>query len=112
MISIYRNGGVYLIDEIDNGNANTLAGMNRIISQTKLDLANGECITKNKNFIIIATANTTGDGGDSKYRGRCAIDKATIDRFIMQEVKYDDALEIELANNKKDVVEFNKLVRK
>jgi cobaltochelatase CobS len=86
--------------------------MNRIISQTKLDLANGECIVKNDKFILIATANTTGDGGDSKYRGRCAIDKATIDRFIMQDVKYDDSLELELCNGIVEIMKFHKQIRK
>lgn len=92
---IFENGGVFLIDEIDNGNPNILAVLNSA-------LANGYCafpdgmIKRNSEFICIAAANTFGTGATRQYVGRNQLDAATLNRFIPIEIGYDEKLEVEL----------------
>lgn len=94
----YEEGGVFLLDEIDNGNANVLAVLNSA-------LANGECafpdgmIARHPDFRLIATANTYGNGGNAQYVGRCQLDAATLDRFAFLDWQYDEELEREIAGN-------------
>lgn len=102
----YKNGGVFLLDEIDNGNANVLSVLNAA-------LANGLCcfacgmVQKHKDFICIAAANTIGTGGNIQYVGRNRIDAATLDRFIMIDFKVDEILEMNISPNK----EFTKVIQ-
>jgi midasin (ATPase involved in ribosome maturation) len=102
----YKNGGIFLLDEIDNGNANVLSVLNAA-------LANGLCcfacgmVQKHKDFICIAAANTIGTGGNIQYVGRNRIDAATLDRFIMIDFKIDEVLEMNISPNK----EFTKVVQ-
>ena len=94
----YENGGVFLLDEIDAGNANVLTVLNAA-------LANGQCafpdkmVTRHENFRCIAAANTFGTGADRQYVGRNQLDAASIDRFAFLDWPYDEALEAELADN-------------
>jgi hypothetical protein len=94
----YTEGGVFLIDEIDNGNPNVLAALNSA-------LANGHCAFPNgmaerhKDFYCIAAANTIGTGANQKYVGRNPIDAATIDRFLMIDFYYFEDMEKQLCGN-------------
>jgi hypothetical protein len=91
----YEEGGVFLIDEIDNGNPNILACMNSA-------LANGYCafpdkmVKRHPDTLIIASANTFGTGANRVFVGRNQLDAATLNRFIQVEINYDEALEIEI----------------
>jgi cobaltochelatase CobS len=88
----YEEGGVFLLDECDAGNANVMVIMNAL-------LANGRCafpdgmVDKHPDFIMIAGANTVGLGADKQYVGRNQLDKATLDRFVMLEFPYDPTIE-------------------
>ena len=94
----FAGGGVFILDEIDNGNANVLAVLNTA-------LANGHCsfadksIARHADFKLIATANTVGRGGSTQFVGRNPIDGATLDRFAMIHWSYDEAFEFKLAGN-------------
>lgn len=96
----YENGGVFLLDEIDNGNPNVLSVLNSA-------MANGVCafpdkmVQKHKDFIVCASGNTYGTGADRKYVGRLEIDAATLDRFAFIELQYDEMLERETCGNEK-----------
>jgi MoxR-like ATPase len=91
----YENGGVYLMDEIDNGNANVIAVLNAA-------LANGECgfpdgmIPRHENFRFIAAGNTKGMGADRKFVGRNQLDGASLDRFALLVWDYDEDFERDL----------------
>lgn len=88
----YENGGVFVMDEIDAGNANVLIVMNSALS-------NGVCafpdkmVTMHKDFHFVATANTYGNGADRTYVGRNQLDGATLDRFACIDWKIDEDLE-------------------
>ena len=91
----YENGGVFLMDEIDAGNANVLIQINAALS-------NGLCafpdkmVKRHEDFVFIASANTYGNGANRQYVGRNQLDAATLDRFAMIEWKIDDELESNL----------------
>ena len=91
-------GGVFLLDEADAGNANTLTILNAI-------LANGvaafpDAVVKvHEDFVCFCAMNTYGRGVSREYVGRVQLDGATIDRFAVIAFDYDNELEKQLAGN-------------
>jgi cobaltochelatase CobS len=88
---IYENGGIFLIDEIDAGNANVLAVLNAALSGSQYAFPD-KSVKKNEKFLVIATANTLGKGSN-EYIGRNQLDAATLDRFNFIHIDYDTKLE-------------------
>jgi hypothetical protein len=97
----YEHGGVFLMDEIDAGNANVLILINAA-------LANGYCafpggmVKQHADFVFVASANTFGNGANRQYVGRNQLDAATLDRFALIEWEIDDNLEASLAGDTRD----------
>lgn len=95
----FEKGGIFLLDEMDAGNANVITAINQA-------LANGYCafpdgmISKHKDFIVVASANTFGTGANRDYVGRNQLDAATLDRFVIIEWGYDEELEDTMVKNK------------
>lgn len=88
----FENGGVFLLDEVDAGNPAVLVVINAL-------LANGVCsfpdrvVEKHPDFVLVAGANTIGQGADRQYVGRQQIDAATLDRFCLLAWDYDARIE-------------------
>jgi len=88
----FEHGGVFLLDEIDAANPAVLVVINAL-------LANGHCafpdrvVEKHADFVLIAGANTIGQGADRQYVGRQQVDAATLDRFANLVWEYDPAIE-------------------
>lgn len=97
-VKCFRDGGVFLGDEMDAASAAVLVTIN-------MALANGEMATpagmikKHQDFVFIAGANTFGTGADRQYVGRAQLDAATLDRFCFIAWDYDEALELEICGN-------------
>jgi cobaltochelatase CobS len=95
----FENGGVFLFDEIDAGNAGVLTAINAA-------LANGTCafpdgmVKRSDDFVCIAAGNTFGRGADRQYVGRQQLDAATLDRFAVIDFDYDEELELEISGNR------------
>jgi hypothetical protein len=93
---MYECGGVFLIDEIDNGNPSILSVLNTA-------LANGQCafpdrhVLQHPDNVIVAAANTIGRGADVRYIGRNALDATTLDRFVFLRMDIDENLESAIA---------------
>jgi hypothetical protein len=104
----YSEGGVFLLDEIDNGNPNVLAVLNSALANGSCAFPNG-MVDKHKDFVLVAAANTIGTGGNLQYIGRNRIDAATIDRFWMVDVEYDEQLELDIAPVKKFTLRVQEL---
>jgi hypothetical protein len=102
----YKNGGIFLADEIDAANPNTLVTLNAALSNKKMFFA-GELVEMHKDFRLIAGANTKGSGATSQFSGRNPIDGATKDRFIFFYFGYDEELELKIA----PVKDFTKKVQ-
>lgn len=97
----YKNGGVFIFDEVDNGNPNILAAMNESLSGDKVTFGNGELVAKHDDFICFGTANTWGYGATAEFVGRMPLDAATLDRFSYKvEIDYDNNLEAKICGNK------------
>ncbi|MBQ45526.1 MAG: hypothetical protein CMK37_07700 [Porticoccaceae bacterium] len=97
----YTNGGLFLFDEVD-------ASMPQAIMAFNAALANGHCdfpgdtepTKRHPDFRVIAAANTFGRGADRQYVGRNQLDAASLDRFIVVNMDYDNVLERALAGNR------------
>ena len=103
----YEEGGVFVLDEVDNGQANILSKLNSAIEQGSYAF-DDKVVNKHKDFILISTANTWGFGGDTQYVGRNALDAAFLDRFVKIDWDYDEKLELAISPNR----EFTKFVQK
>ncbi len=98
-VRIYRDGGVFLLDELDAADANVMVAINAALANGVLcNPVNGEIVHRHQRCYIIAAANTWGRGGDHQYVGRNALDAATLDRFVLStlHVQYDGELESDL----------------
>lgn len=93
---MYEHGGVFLWDEIDNGNANVSAVINMALANGEMAFPDG-MVAKHPDFVLIAAANTYGTGASRVYVGRNQLDGATLDRFAFVDLPYDEALESTLA---------------
>lgn len=96
-ITIYEEGGVFLFDEIDAADPNTLLVINSGLANGYLSVPNRKDKPKairHKDCYIICAANTFGQGSN-QYSGRSILDAAFLDRFCMAklEVNYDEKLE-------------------
>ena len=94
----YETGGVYLFDEIDASMPDALLAFNAALSNGHADFPDG-MVEKHENFRCIAAANTFGRGADRVYVGRNQLDGASLDRFCVVNVDYDDKLERTLTAN-------------
>jgi cobaltochelatase CobS len=94
----WENGGVYLFDEVDGSNPNAVTAFNAA-------LANGVCafpdgmVERHPDCIVIAGANTSGNGATHEYVGRMKQDKAFLDRFVEIEWPIDEKLEAAITPN-------------
>lgn len=95
----YKDGGVYLFDEVDASNPQALVAMNAALENGYCVFGNGEMVTRHADMYVIAAANTYGSGATHEYVGRNKLDAATVDRFIMLEWDYDEELERALSGN-------------
>lgn len=113
-VDFYENGGVFLLDEVDAADPNTLLVINSAISNSYMSVPNRKeapYAKRHKDFIVIASANTWGNGS-IEYSGREMQDTAFMDRFSLSkvEINYDDDLEEKIAETTPDVLElFRKL---
>jgi len=89
----YEHGGVFLFDEVDASDADALTSFNAGLSNDVMDFPDGR-VARHKDFVALAAANTFGRGADRQYVGRNQLDAATLDRFDVYEVDYDEAFEL------------------
>ena len=102
-VRIYEGGGVFLFDEIDAADSNTLLFINQALANGRFNLdirRENTLVKRHKDFVCIAAANTFGNGGTFEYAGREKLDESTLDRFRagVVEVGYDEKLEKKLVN--------------
>lgn len=88
----YTQGGVFCIDELDNASASLLTTLNGMIENGHGAFPCG-MRQRHPDFILIATGNTNGRGGDVMFPERRAFDAAFLNRFCVIEWGYDEAME-------------------
>lgn len=97
-VRLYESGGVFLFDEIDAADSNTLLFINQALANGGFNLAmrrGANHVKRHPDFVCIAAANTYGTGANMTYAGRERLDESTLDRFrsAMYEIDYDATLE-------------------
>jgi hypothetical protein len=88
----YEKGGVFLWDELDASSPSSLLAFNAGLTNGHQDFPD-VVVKAHKDFRAIASANTYGNGADRVYVGRNQLDAASLDRFYMITMDYDDKLE-------------------
>ena len=99
----FTEGGLLMLDEMDNSNASVLLKLNSAIGSGNdfyMTFPNGETLIANKDFQVVAAANTFGKGENAIYCGRNSLDGAILDRYFTYALDYDKKLEQSLVNNK------------
>jgi MoxR-like ATPase len=94
----YEKGGVMLMDEMDAADSNLLTYANKAIANggyTADARYTNPVVKKHKNFVIVAAANTFGNGADAMYVGRNQLDAATLDRFKIGMITMDYSRDVE-----------------
>ena len=89
-----RDGGLFLLNEIDLLDPSIAVGLNSILDGSPLIIPEngGEIIRPHKRFRFIATANSNGGGDDSgMYTGVLVQNMALMDRFSVIRAEYLDA---------------------
>jgi hypothetical protein len=91
-VAAYRDGGVFLLDEIDAGNAGVLTVLNAALAGDVMATPVG-MVARSPRFLTVAGANTYGQGASRQYVGRNQLDAATLDRFAVLDWPVDEGLE-------------------
>ncbi len=94
----YETGGVFLLDEIDAGDANLFTYINKAIANDSFTVAqrfHKPLVKKSSDFVLVAAANTFGHGADAMYCGRNQLDAATLDRFRVGLICLDYSQKVE-----------------
>lgn len=107
-VELYENGGVFLADEVDAADANTLLVLNSALANGYISVPNrasNPTAKRHDDFHMICAANTFGNGS-SEYAGREIMDAAFMDRFVLSKihVQYDTDLEREIAKGHDEVI--------
>jgi cobaltochelatase CobS len=83
-VRLYENGGVFLFDEVDAADPNTLLFINQALANGSFYLPQRKgrsMVKRHADFVCIAAANTWGNGANGTYAGRERLDEAFLDRF-------------------------------
>ena len=108
----FKNGGLFLFDEIDSSVPEALMCINNAIANGVMLFPNGEQVRQHKDFHIILAGNTFGTGATNEYNTRCQLDGAFRDRLFFVRYNYDSNVEKSIANSNKDVLDFYYAYRK
>lgn len=91
----YTEGGVYCIDEMDRASGNLLTSLNGALANGHASFPIG-MRPKHKDFVCVATGNTSGRGGSSAYNAAQPLDASTLDRFVFLNWGEDNNFEMEI----------------
>lgn len=93
---IYEHGGLWLLDEIDSGHVSLSTALNDLLSGDSFhfDIDGGGKVEveKHKDFVVLATGNTFGQGGNLRYMGTTRMNGAGLNRFAFFHVECDEML--------------------
>ena len=103
----FKNGGIFFLDEMDASIPEVLVILNAAIANRYFDFpAPIGYVEAHPDFRVVAAGNTLGQGASLEYVGRTQLDAASLDRFAVINVDYDRNIEMNCAQNDKDLVEF------
>lgn len=89
----FTEGGLFMFDEFDASDENVLTVFNAMLENGYFDFPNIGRTYAHPNFRVVAACNTFGLGADYQYVGRNQLDAATLDRFEVAPIDYDENIE-------------------
>ena len=95
-VELYKNGGIFCIDEIDNSSPALLTTLNGCLENGVAAFPCG-MIERHPDFVCVATGNTSGRGASYLFPDRRSFDGAMTDRFTFLAWDYDAKLEMAIA---------------
>lgn len=109
----FKNGGVFMLDEMDASIPEVLIILNSAIANKYFDFpAPIGYVEAHEDFRVVAAGNTYGTGASYQYVGRNQLDMASLDRFAIVKIDYCKAIEEQCAMGNKDLLEFIRDFRK
>ena len=97
LVDLYENGGVFLFDEVDAADANTMLVLNSALANGYMSVPNRAdkpTAVRHPDFLCVVAANTLGTGS-FEYHGRNYLDAAFLDRFALSRLQVNYDLELE-----------------
>lgn len=88
----WEHGGVYLFDEIDGSVPAAVLAFNAALANGLMAFPDG-MLRRNANCVVIAAANTMGQGATTQFVGRMKQDFAFLNRFVKMVWAVDEDLE-------------------
>lgn len=107
----FKNGGLFMLDEMDASCPEALIILNNALEQGYFTFPCG-VVKAHENFRCIAAGNTCGHGATIEFNGRMKIDEATLNRFSIEYMGYDERIELACAGDDSELVEFIHELRK
>lgn len=101
----FKDGGVFFLDEMDASAPEVLVCLNMAISDRRYTFPH-ETLEAHPDFRVMAAGNTLGTGADASYTGRMQLDAASLNRFVVVEVNYDERIDTLCAGGDLELVEF------
>lgn len=92
----YKNGGVFLLDELELASGNLLGSLNGALANGKAAFPCG-MVDRHPDFVCIATGNTPALGATIQFSDRRALDGSVRDRFHFVQWDTDKKMEHKLA---------------
>lgn len=114
-VRMYETGGVFLFDEVDAADPNTLLFINQALANGSFFLPqrkNKTRVERHPDFVCIAAANTFGTGANMTYAGRERLDESTLDRFRAGTVLLDYDTKFERSAVDPEVLAWGWSIRK
>lgn len=109
----FKNGGLFMLDEIDASIPEVLVILNAAIANRYFDFpAPIGYVEAHEAFRVVAAGNTFGTGATYQYVGRNQLDAASLDRFAMVRIDYSLDIEKSVALGDMSLVTFAREFRK
>ncbi len=103
----FKNGGVFMLDEMDASIPEVLIILNAAIANRYFDFpAPIGYVEAHKDFRVISAGNTFGHGASYQYVGRNQLDMASLDRFAVVEISYSEEIEKSCAQGDEELTQF------
>jgi AAA domain (dynein-related subfamily) len=103
-----EHGGVLLLDEMDSSDNMPLLAVKAAMSGHEITLVTGKVVKRHPDCVILAAANTWGQGANAEYVGRNKLDAALLSDFPAKVFwGYDEAFERSLCSSDAWVSHFH-----
>jgi len=103
----FKYGGLFMLDEMDASCPEALIVLNCALANGYFDFpAPIGKVMAHKDFRVIGAGNTWGTGASYEYCGRTQLDGATLDRFAIVYMGYDERIEKSQCEDDENLVAF------